>query len=115
MKITRNGREIVIEVSAAPCKFLLEDVFDKETAEEIARQARTNPWAWADVTVTARLPRIGIPYGFSCLGECNYESMEEFMDSDTFEWMVEEAVQDLQNKLLDMLDLVEEQARQLGY
>jgi hypothetical protein len=115
MKITRNRREIVIEVSAAPCKFPPEDVFDKETAEEIARQARNNPWAWADVTVFASLPRIGIPCGAARRYECSYENMEGFVKSDTFGRMVEEAVQDLQNKLLDMLDLVEEQERQLGY
>lgn len=60
-----------------------------------------NSWAWCDVKVTAHWNFLDAE---TYLGQCSYESREDFMRCDYYESMVNEAIDELAKKLESLLD-----------
>lgn len=75
---------------------------DKASTAWIEEQLKCgNNWAWFDAKVTARI------HGFEAetyLGQCLYESREDFMRCGYYESMVDEAIDGLARKLEAVLD-----------
>lgn len=60
-----------------------------------------NRWAWCDVKVTAYMHGLE---GTAYLGQCSYESREDFVRCDYYETLVNEAVDDLAKQLEKAVD-----------
>lgn len=76
-----------------------DDVADRAAEDEIIeRLNRGDVWAWAYVTV--RVSYKGCT-GQDSLGGCSYKNEAEFRESEYFQSMIEMALDDLAQKLLD--------------
>jgi hypothetical protein len=115
MEIKRNGRKIEVEFIVNPCPLPPGFFFSEEKARRVKKEADTNPWAWADITIIAHLQGDDVPQGTAHLRRCNYKNEEDFQNGPSFDWIVETAVQDLLAKIQSMYRLMGEERRRWGY
>ena len=71
--------------------------------EVLAQIEAGNVWAWCSIRVVATVPLIPQVAGLSVLSTCSYRSEQAYLDSELFDAMKEDALQDL-NRQLEVID-----------
>ena len=102
IRIFVEDEEIPVEESFATDEPDLDRKLEQEIRE---RLARGDVWAWCSVTVEVRWKEFS---GEDHLGCCSYESEEDFRSGDYFESMVDEALGDLNQKVLRTWERISE-------